>query len=67
MQSIPQMKLPLNVFREITFFFLFFSFLILPSSPGKKYCFGSSEGQYCHCDFCKCSKGYGSSGYGKCH
>ncbi len=36
-------------------------------SPGKKYCFGSSEGQYCHCDFCKCSKGFGSSGYGKCH
>jgi hypothetical protein len=21
--------------------------------PGKKYCYGSSEGEYCHCDYCK--------------
>ena len=34
---------------------------------GKKYCYGSMEGQYCHCDYCKCKHGYGSKGYGKCH
>ena len=22
-------------------------------SPGKKYCYGSMEGEYCHCDYCK--------------
>ena len=34
---------------------------------GKKYCYGSTEGQYCHCDFCKCKHGFGSEGYGHCH
>ena len=33
---------------------------------GKKYCYGSMEGQYCHCDYCKCKHGFGSKGYG-CH
>ncbi len=33
---------------------------------GKKYCYGSTEGEYCHCDYCKCKHGYGSTGYG-CH
>ena len=27
--------------------------------PGKKYCYGKMEGQYCHCDYCKCKHGYG--------
>ena len=31
---------------------------------GKKYCYGSSEGEYCHCDYCKCKHGYGVKGYG---
>ena len=34
---------------------------------GKKYCYGSTQGEYCHCDYCKCKHGYGSSGYGHCH
>lgn len=31
-------------------------------SPGKKYCYGSTQGEYCHCDYCKCKHGYGSKG-----
>merc|ERR1712076_31193 len=34
---------------------------------GKKFCYGKMEGQYCHCDFRSCKKGYGKKGYGKCH
>ncbi len=34
--------------------------------PGKKFCYGSTEGQYCHCDYCKCKHGFGSTGYGHC-
>ncbi len=34
---------------------------------GKKYCYGSTQGEYCHCDYCKCKHGYGSTGYGHCH
>ena len=26
---------------------------------GRKYCYGDSEGEYCHCDYCKCKHGYG--------
>ena len=35
--------------------------------PGKKYCYGSTKGEYCHCDYCKCKHGFGEKGYGKCH
>ena len=31
---------------------------------GKKYCYGSMEGEYCHCDYCKCKNGYGLQGKG---
>ena len=34
---------------------------------GKKYCYGSTKGEYCHCDYCKCKHGFGQKGYGKCH
>ena len=34
---------------------------------GKKYCYGSMQGEYCHCDYCKCKHGYGAKGYGHCH
>ena len=33
---------------------------------GKKYCYGSMEGEYCHCDYCKCKHGFGQEGYGGC-
>ena len=33
--------------------------------PGKKYCYGSMEGEYCHCDYCRCKHGYGLSGHNK--
>ena len=33
---------------------------------GKKYCYGGIEGEYCHCDYCKCKHGFGQSGYGGC-
>ena len=26
---------------------------LLTWCPGKKYCYGSMEGEYCHCDYCK--------------
>ena len=29
---------------------------------GKKYCYGSTQGEFCHCDYCKCKHGYGSKG-----
>ena len=32
---------------------------------GKKYCYGSTQGEYCHCDYCKCKHGYGSKGQEK--
>ena len=38
----------------------------MSSIAGKKFCYGSTEGQYCHCDYCKCKHGFGSTGYGKC-
>ena len=41
--------------------------IVILFSSGKKYCYGSMEGQYCHCDYCKCKHGFGSTGYGKCH
>jgi hypothetical protein len=31
---------------------------------GKKYCYGSMEGEYCHCDYCKCKHGFGQDGKG---
>ena len=31
---------------------------------GKKYCYGSMEGEYCHCDYCKCKHGYGQDSKG---
>ena len=31
---------------------------------GKHYCYGEMEGEYCHCDYCKCKHGYGIQGYG---
>ena len=34
---------------------------------GKKYCYGSTQGEYCDCDYCKCKHGYGSTGKGHCH
>ena len=34
-------------------------------SYGKKYCYGSMEGEHCHCDYCKCKHGFGTQGYGK--
>ena len=37
----------------------FHNFSIL---TGKSYCTGSMEGEYCHCDYCKCKHGYGLSG-----
>ena len=30
---------------------------------GKDYCYGSMEGEYCTCDFCKCKTGFGVLGY----
>ena len=33
---------------------------------GKKYCYGGVEGEYCHCDYCKCKHGFGQEGYGGC-
>ena len=45
---------------QITISFQFFAL-------GKKYCYGSTQGEYCHCDYCKCKHGYGSTGYGHCH
>ena len=30
---------------------------------GKKYCYGSMEGEYCHCDYCRCKHGYGLTGH----
>ena len=43
--------------------------LTLKEKPfaGKKYCYGSTQGEYCHCDYCKCKHGYGAKGYGHCH
>ena len=29
---------------------------LLKTNTGKKYCYGSTEGEYCHCDFCKMMK-----------
>ena len=31
---------------------------------GKNYCYGSMEGEYCTCDFCKCKTGFGVLGSG---
>ena len=31
--------------------------------PGKSYCYGGTEGEYCHCDYCKCKHGFGEKGY----
>ena len=31
---------------------------------GKDYCYGSMEGEYCTCDFCKCKTGFGVLGGG---
>ena len=31
--------------------------LVIPSYGallGKSYCYGGTEGEYCHCDYCKC-------------
>ena len=30
---------------------------------GKSYCYGGTEGEYCHCDYCKCKHGFGEKGY----
>ena len=30
---------------------------------GKSYCYGGTEGEYCHCDYCKCKHGFGQKGY----
>ena len=38
--------------------------LCLSYVPGKKYCYGSMEGEYCHCDYCKCKHGYGQDSKG---
>ena len=43
-----------------------FSKLILSANAGKKYCYGGVEGEYCHCDYCKCKHGFGQEGYGGC-
>jgi hypothetical protein len=49
--------------RIITFhIFIHFACIFL----GKKYCYGGIEGEYCHCDYCKCKHGFGLSGYGGC-
>ena len=29
---------------------------------GKSYCYGSTEGEYCTCDYCKCQNGFGQNG-----
>ena len=29
---------------------------------GKSYCYGGTEGEYCHCDYCKCKHGFGQKG-----
>ena len=44
----------------------FDAYLLLYFFAGKKFCYGSTEGQYCHCDYCKCKHGFGSTGYGHC-
>ena len=49
---------------------LLFSIMMWPMNccfTGKKYCYGSMQGEYCHCDYCKCKHGYGAKGYGHCH
>ncbi len=42
------------------------AYFLSVSFAGKKFCYGSTEGQYCHCDYCKCKHGFGSTGYGHC-
>ena len=44
---------------EVTVRFKVFETLKLFS--GKKYCYGGMEGEYCHCDYCRCKHGYGLS------
>ena len=39
------------------------SSVIIDDVSGKKYCYGSMEGEYCHCDYCKCKHGFGEKGY----
>ena len=39
---------------------------MLSDKTGKKYCYGGVEGEYCHCDYCKCKHGFGQEGYGGC-
>ena len=38
--------------------------ILLGIGLGKRYCYGSMEGEYCHCDYCRCKHGYGLSGHG---
>ena len=40
------------------------SVVIHDDVSGKKYCYGSMEGEYCHCDYCKCKHGYGQDSKG---
>ena len=37
----------------------YFLTFVLYFRKGRKYCYGDSEGEYCHCDYCKCKHGYG--------
>ena len=37
----------------------YFCISVLYIRKGRKYCYGDSEGEYCHCDYCKCKHGYG--------
>ena len=40
-------------------FMAYFCTYVLYIRKGRKYCYGDSEGEYCHCDYCKCKHGYG--------
>ena len=40
----------------------YFLTFVLYFRKGRKYCYGDSEGEYCHCDYCKCKHGYGLKG-----
>ena len=56
----------LPLFSEHSYLHLFaihlmayFCTYVLYIRKGRKYCYGDSEGEYCHCDYCKCKHGYG--------
>ena len=49
----------LHLFAILFMAYFCISVLYITIRKGRKYCYGDSEGEYCHCDYCKCKHGYG--------